>query len=1217
MSKNTTRKGLAFGAGLALVASGVAGVPAHAAGLTGYIGLAPTSGPESAYAVPIGTDADFSVTAQAASNIATGGVMKFLVTDPSGTVEPYVGDSDTGSLSKSGSYDEFPNSGSDLTASEGTETIALAADGTVTITTTHSFSKGDKIEFSVDVVNNSGAKLLLDDTIYEVATVDGTTAFTLVESAETVSVTFPVGGSIDAAATSNVLTLDDISSEVDPIPFGTDDTIKFDAAVENSNGIMLAANTVVTVLAASNDLADKLTVDGATDFADDGAGLDNETDAILVSAAADFVATTSVIRLVRTATTADNTYVVQTDINTVGTVALDLRNTSATTESTVEVVAWIDTFADDVIGSSEYVSATRTIKWVKASNITAVTTLTSPNVGDETLAASITTTPMLNGAQMLTDNEIRAVFTRADFATKLLAKVDGEQNATTGVWTNSIDLELQANSVGFTLDSYTVDGNETADDWATTPANVIPDVEMVGGADSDDTDGTTGVNEINTIEIATTKVVTVTTDAAHALSTGDLIDFTPGGTEEVSQVTTAIGNDRPVTVTGDKTFTFVMDTTADVTADSATLGDVEANTTIDVVTYTNGDNGNQYFLNSRVIPGDYSAEAYFNTLGGSEKWNSLGATSVLGTLSVTAADVILTTTGTASVQAIRENDSTLDQGTADLLLKTGTTAATVVATVVDEDGDAIGAGRSVSVTPSGASAGSGILVAGESVDAASLTTDANGQVEISIASTDANDGDVVDITVVAEGQAAATVYLEVAWADSLLTMVDLNMTDSAIDAGAGHNDDSDEQRYILEGTSYSMDVLVADQWFTGADSADYRIKVTGGAAIAGFKTLVDGKATVTISDNGTATDYDTVLTLQKKSTSGVFADTTAVKTISTKTTDDPGVLLGADGSSSYGMDGSEVADLSDAVAAKALVERDTRTSFVAQPVYTNSVVVTGKIVDDGTKTSLGGAVVTMSGPSNVLFVNGSVESRGSITFLASEADGEFDVTLFSTTAQTDSVITVTSMGVSETTEVSFTGAGVGEGTSLVVTMPAAVKPASTFQVKAMLSDVYGNGVDSAAASMKVTYTGPGIVYGTLPTETDSTGGFQFSVLLGSNDTGSVSVTVSYDQNADTDYLDAKDLVSSGTTAITATGEVASASKVNAGSFKGYVAIYAKGHEGSKLSAKVGNDWVIIAAIPAATNDLYRVVEFVGAGVEISVRIYIDRVLIETIPLLTK
>jgi hypothetical protein len=78
-----------------------------------------------------------------------------------------------------------------------------------------------------------------------------------------------------------------------------------------------------------------------------------------------------------------------------------------------------------------------------------------------------------------------------------------------------------------------------------------------------------------------------------------------------------------------------------------------------------------------------------------------------------------------------------------------------------------------------------------------------------------------------------------------------------------------------------------------------------------------------------------------------------------------------------------------------------------------------------------------------------------------------------------------------------------------------------------------------------------------------------------------------------------------------------AAKVNAGSFKGYVAIYARGHEGKRLTAKVGKDWVIVPSIPAATGDLFRVVEFTGAGYEIRVRIYIDRVLIETIDLTTK
>ena len=79
----------------------------------------------------------------------------------------------------------------------------------------------------------------------------------------------------------------------------------------------------------------------------------------------------------------------------------------------------------------------------------------------------------------------------------------------------------------------------------------------------------------------------------------------------------------------------------------------------------------------------------------------------------------------------------------------------------------------------------------------------------------------------------------------------------------------------------------------------------------------------------------------------------------------------------------------------------------------------------------------------------------------------------------------------------------------------------------------------------------------------------------------------------------------------------SAAKVNAGSFKGYVALYALGYEGHRLSAKVGNDWVIVPTIPSAPNNLYRYVEFTGVGYQIAVRIFIDRVLERTINLTTK
>jgi hypothetical protein len=68
----------------------------------------------------------------------------------------------------------------------------------------------------------------------------------------------------------------------------------------------------------------------------------------------------------------------------------------------------------------------------------------------------------------------------------------------------------------------------------------------------------------------------------------------------------------------------------------------------------------------------------------------------------------------------------------------------------------------------------------------------------------------------------------------------------------------------------------------------------------------------------------------------------------------------------------------------------------------------------------------------------------------------------------------------------------------------------------------------------------------------------------------------------------------------------SSQKVNAGSFKG--------HEGQRLSAKIGREWVIV---PALKSKFERITDFTGAGYQIRVRIYIDRVLEATINLTTK
>ena len=63
-------------------------------------------------------------------------------------------------------------------------------------------------------------------------------------------------------------------------------------------------------------------------------------------------------------------------------------------------------------------------------------------------------------------------------------------------------------------------------------------------------------------------------------------------------------------------------------------------------------------------------------------------------------------------------------------------------------------------------------------------------------------------------------------------------------------------------------------------------------------------------------------------------------------------------------------------------------------------------------------------------------------------------------------------------------------------------------------------------------------------------------------------------------------------------------KVNVGSFKGYVALYAKGYAGQKMSAIVAGKWIVVESL---ASDFERVVRFTGAGYTITTKIYIDGV----------
>jgi hypothetical protein len=874
---------------------------------------------------------------------------------------------------------------------------------------------------------------------------------------------------------------------------------------------------------------------------------------------------TAVIEVAREARHAtDGTYVVDSGISSAATnEVLVLAADAAGVSRSVTVQAWMDANGNDLLDSNEYASPLRTVTWTKPSEIVAVTTL-SPIVGDNKLSAVITTTPVLNGNQLLVQDRVfvNAAFTRSLSTSAAVYADDTDtsngQATTSSVWND-------------TNKTFTVAVNTDAD-----AANEATDAAGAGLADTWAGLAAPVSGDTATIAISTTGVVSVVTTPDHLLVSGDKISMANATVGIALSAETA---SRTITVTGAKTFTYTVSETTGlpstaIAATAAAQGDEYT-----LTTYA-GPQG----LVDRVGAETYTVKA---TIGGAASGNLV----TTGVVSAVSATSTITTVASATVQGASFSAAATNV----VLVAAGTLSVPVTVTVKNSAGDAVGAGRAVALGIASIAGSNTYKVNAKSSD--TVYTDANGQVTATVTSSAGTNAAAAKLTATAENIAVADIDLT--WATIAYGLVDLNTTAGTLAAGGT------TVRDIIKLSSYDMDLMVADQWFNKASAGTYRLKVTGEGVTSSFVTLVDGRAKITATDTGVFGSEMLIVIVLQKSTSGVFADASTY-TFDAKLSTAYKVNVGAAGNTLYGN--AVVASV--AVAKKALVEIDQRTLAAVMPAYANKLVLNGSVLESATNAAKVGTSVTVTGPSNVLFsdTNDVVQKRGSLTFLTG-ANGLFEIEAYSTSAQTDTVITfTTSTGVTGTIKVTFTGIGVGEGTSLVVTMPAAVKSASTFQVKAKLSDAYGNAVNTVAGSIKVTYTGAGIMFGTLPTETDANGELMFSILLGSNDTGSVNVTVSYDQNGDLDFVDAKDLNTSGVTAITATGVVAASSDtiVNVGTFSGKLVVYAQNAAGSKVSYKIAGKWVT----QVVTSDLLmRYDRVVGAtGATIKVDIYVDGVL---------
>jgi hypothetical protein len=305
-------------------------------------------------------------------------------------------------------------------------------------------------------------------------------------------------------------------------------------------------------------------------------------------------------------------------------------------------------------------------------------------------------------------------------------------------------------------------------------------------------------------------------------------------------------------------------------------------------------------------------------------------------------------------------------------------------------------------------------------------------------------------------------------------------------------------------------------------------------------------------------------------------------------------------------------------------------------------------VADANGAGIAAAQVVIAG-NGLLFEQSGIYSADSITVYTS-TDGSYSVDVFAHAASSTGVsVTSTTGGVSSTTLLkTYLPTGLdGNNLNLSWTLPANMVVNTTYAIVVKLTDKWGNPVATSTTTEALTLSSAGSVqFNGVNNSIDKNFDKNGEVLVYARSVKDIAGpgTLTASLNANSKYS-ATSAAAATTLAVTEIADdvdgtvwdesafanaissvvnvletaPAAAQKVNAGSFKGCVALYAKGYEGQRMSAKVGKDWVVVPSIVnnQENGTLFRAVEFVGAGVDISVRIYIDRVLVATIPLLTK
>lgn len=314
---------------------------------------------------------------------------------------------------------------------------------------------------------------------------------------------------------------------------------------------------------------------------------------------------------------------------------------------------------------------------------------------------------------------------------------------------------------------------------------------------------------------------------------------------------------------------------------------------------------------------------------------------------------------------------------------------------------------------------------------------------------------------------------------------------------------------VAHGT-YTIRFAVLDNFDQPLAGTGYRVVLENGtAADAVAQPVVNGVATFSVSTKNSADAAVSSFSAQLQKASGLsFSNEGTAVTlpvvIGTSNAAAAVTVDGADAANKFVLAGPFDLNLKDMKSA------NTRLGEAAPTIGAIGTTLAGDVTDANGVGAYGS--VTISAPGLMFVANApttnlvtkKVFSMDTIT-VQTNAIGEYaGVEVYSNTAGKVAV-TVTSGSASQVVTLTFDPAVVTTGSALVVDAPASVTPGSTLVVKATLADKYGNPV-SPTTNVVVSYDGPGLPLST-PTAFVE-GKLQFGVLLGTNDSGTATVTVS-------------------------------------------------------------------------------------------------------------